>query len=437
MQFLSNTLAFVFAIGVIIFVHELGHLLMAKRFGVRVLTFSLGFGRRLWGFRRGETDYQVSLVPLGGYVRLSGEDPGEASEDPREFLNKPRWQRILVYLAGPWMNIILAVLLVAVVFMVGVEVAALQDVPAVVGAVGESSPAAQAGIQPGDVIVEIDGKPVEYWNDVQFAVMTAPERTLPLVVTRSGEPFHLSLTPTKVPKYEFGYAGLFPKLLPRITQVTEDGPAAVAGFEVGDQIRSVDERAIAGGADFVKYIEAHAGQAVVVEVVRGDGVAQLTVTPRDEGGVGRIQVGLGYFQRYGPVEAVVASARHNWDIARQTFSVFGKIFSGQLAAKSALAGPIEIAAMSGAAARRSFVDLLYLMGLISISIALLNLMPVPVLDGGQIFVLLIESLLRKDLSLKIKEGFNMAGFVLIIALMVAVLYFDLVKNIPTNLLPGS
>jgi regulator of sigma E protease len=159
--------------------------------------------------------------------------------------------------------------------------------------------------------------------------------------------------------------------------------------------------------------------------------------PRDEGGKGRIGVAHGYYQKLPPGAALVESVRYNWQISRQTLAVLGKIVTGQLAAKSALSGPIEIAALSGAAARTGLKHLVQLMGLISISIAILNLLPIPVLDGGQIAILLIEGVRRKDLSLRAKERINQVGFVFIVMLMVVVLYFDVVKNIPPGLLPGS
>src|SRR5258706_6964541 len=154
---LTNLLAFAFALGVIIVVHEAGHLMVAKAFGFRVLTFSIGFGRRLWGFRRDDTEYRVSLVPLGGYVRLGGENPDEISDDPREFLNKPRWQRILVYLAGPAMNVLLAIVLIAGLFMAGIEVMSLPDTPPVIGGVEPGTSAAPAGAQPGGPIFQGKG----------------------------------------------------------------------------------------------------------------------------------------------------------------------------------------------------------------------------------------------------------------------------------------
>ena len=439
MNLLSNTLAFLFALGVIIFVHELGHLLVAKFFKVRAQVFSLGFGKRLWGFERGGTDYRVSLVPLGGYVQLGGEDPTEVSDDPAEFLNKPRWQRVLVYLAGPAMNVALAVLLTATVYMVGVEVPAPVDVPPVVGTVVEASPAAAAGLEPGDRVEAVEGRPVSTWEEVHFELVTSPDRPVKLTVARGEEIRELEVVPQKVERYEVGYAGVFPEMMPRIGGLFEGDPAAEAGFEVGDEIRKLDGRPVAGRNDFVAYLSERPGVAIEVEVSRGGEPVDLTVVPRERDGRGWIGVSLaaGSFQRLGPGAALVQSVRDNWRITVQTFSVLGKIVSGRLAAKSALAGPIEIAAMSGAAVRSGFTNLLYLMGLISISIAILNLLPVPVLDGGQIAILGLESLRRRDLSLKVKERIHQVGFVMIVMLMVAVLYFDLMKNIPAGLIPGS
>ena len=433
---LSNAFAFVFALGVIIFVHESGHLIVAKFFDTRVLTFSLGFGKRLWGFERGETDYRVSLVPLGGYVRLGGEDPNEVSEDPRDFLNKPRWQRVLVYLAGPVMNIILSVGLIAVLFMVGIQVPMLQNVEPVVGFVEEQSAGEAAGVVVGDRIVGVDGEPTASWEDVQFALMTSPERSVSLSIERGERRFDIDVTPRMVEKYEFGDAGLYPLYLPRVTQIFDDSPAAAAGFWVGDELRTVDGRPIGDSAGFIEIIQESPGRLLEVGVLRDGREVTLEVTPDGPVGEARIGIGLGVLQRYGPVKAVVESAKYNFDIARQTFAVLGKIATGHLGARS-ISGPIEIAAMSGAAVRSGFRNLLYLMGLISISIGILNLLPIPMLDGGQISVLLIESLRQRDLSLVVKERIQQVGFYMIVMLMVVVLYFDIVKNLPEGLLPGS
>lgn len=434
---LTNVPAFIFALGVIIFVHELGHLIVAKLFGVRVLTFSLGFGKRLFGVQRGETDWRVSAVPLGGYVRLGGETAEEATGDPREFTSKPRWQRILVYLAGPAMNFVLAVALIAGAFMVGVEVSGLRDVPPVVGAVEPSSPAAKAGIEVGDRVVALDGETVTRWQQFAETVLTAPERKLAVTIVRGERQIPLEITPAKDPKYGYGDVGVYPRVLPRIAEVFAGSPAAAAGFRAGDEVRAVDGRAVADAPDFVAAVENRAGQAIAIDFLRDGKVQRATVTPAMQDGKGRIGVRLGAYQRFPFGQAVVESVRYNLDLARQTLVVMGKIFTRDIAAKSALSGPIEIAAWSGAAARSGFKNLIFFMGMISVSIGLLNLFPIPLLDGGQIFVLAVEGLLRRDLSLAVKERINQVGFVLILMLMGTVLIFDLMKNLPPSLVPGS
>ena len=435
---LTNVLAFAFALGVIIVVHEAGHLMVAKAFGVRVLTFSVGFGRRLWGFRRGETEYRVSLVPLGGYVRLGGENPEEVSDDPREFLNKPRWQRILVYLAGPAMNVVLAVVLIAGLFMAGIEVMNLPDTPPLIGGVEPGTSAAQAGLQRGDLIVKMKGKAVGDWNEVVFALIASPDRPVPLTVRRGQRTFTAVVTPKRVPRYDMGdFAGLLPSIRPQIIKVLDGTPAAAAGFRSGDEIRGVDGRPILDSKAFVDAIAGRAGQRIEVQVVRDGQLLIVPVVPRNEGGAGKIGVQIGFYQRYGPAKAIVESVRYNVQTVEDTFRIIGKIFSRELSAKGALAGPLEIAKQSGAAARRGFKELLLLMGFISLSIAIMNLMPIPILDGGQIFILAVEGVIRRDLSLRFKEVISQVGFVMILLLMFVVIWFDLMKNLPANLLPGS
>ncbi|MEO8504691.1 MAG: RIP metalloprotease RseP [Acidobacteriota bacterium] len=429
-EIVSTILAFVFALGTIIFVHESGHLLVAKAFGMRVLTFSLGFGKRLFGWKRGETDYRVSLFPLGGYVKLGGELPDERTDDPKEFLNRPRWQRIVVYLAGPTMNVVLAILLIAIVFMIGIEVPDLQDIPPVLGTVEAGSSAAAAGLQPGDTIVEVKGKAMSRWQDVGFEMMTSANRPLALTVDHNGVRRAVEVTPGKVPNYDFGdTAGMYPVVRPRVMQVLAGAPAEAAGFKPEDTIRKVDGKPVTDPQDFVQYIETHASQLVKVEVDRAGQLVTLEVTPLPKAeGKGKIGISVGVYQRFPPGRAIVESAKYNWHITQQTFAVLGKIFKREIAAKSALSGPIEIASMSGAAARSGFKNLLYFMGFISISIGILNLLPVPILDGGQITILIIEGILRRDLSMVTKERLAQVGFVMLMALMATVLYFDTAKR---------
>ncbi len=431
-HFVSTLLAFAFVIGVIIFVHEAGHFLVAKAFGMRVLAFSLGFGRRLWGFRRGDTEYQIAMLPLGGYVKLAGEEPeegGEGGDDPRDFLNRPRWQRIVVYLAGPFMNLVLSVSLIAGLFMVGVDVPALQKIPTVVGQVEADSPAARAGIEPGDRILAVDGHRVDRWQDVLFAVMTSIGRPVELRLDHAGSERAISVVPIRPKGYDFGEIGIYPKVLPTIGQVVAASPAAQAGFQVGDKVRAVDGRPILSPSDFVAYVEKRPDKVIAVEVLRKESLATLHVTPAAQDGKGKIGVLLTVEQHFPPLEAISESVRFNFDIARQSLAVIGKIFERRVEAKSALAGPIEIAAQSGAAARTGFKSLLYVMAVLSVSIGLLNLFPVPLLDGGQITVLLIESLARRDLSVTVKIRLAQVGLAFIVLLMATVIWFDLSKTL--------
>jgi regulator of sigma E protease len=436
---LYTLLSFAFALGVIIVVHEAGHLLVAKAFGVRVMTFSVGFGKRLWGFRRGETEYRVSAVPLGGYVRLGGESPEDVDpSDPREFLNKPRWQRILVYLAGPAANVVLAILVFSVVFMVGIEVMSFPDMPALIGGVEASSSAAQAGLRRGDRILTVKGEAVESWQDVLLGVMGSPDRPVALTIRRGQQTLAATVTPKLVPRYEVGdLAGMIPMVRPQVIEIVKGMPAEAAGFRPGDEIRAVDGRPVIDSQAFVDAISPRAGQRIGVQVLRDGRPLTLTVAPYNDNGSGRIGVKIGFYQRFGPSRAFVEGARYSVQTVEQIFQILGKIFTRQLSAKGALAGPIEIAKQSGEAARIGFKYLLQLMGFISISIAVMNLMPIPILDGGQIFILMVEGVIRRDLSLRLKEVISQVGFVMILLLMFVVIYFDVMKNLPAGLKPGG
>ncbi len=431
MELLRTIVAFTFTLGVIIFVHEFGHLIVARAFNVRVLAFSLGFGKRIWGFTRGETDYRLSLVPLGGYVKLGGEHAEEASSDPRDFVNRPRWQRILVYLAGPAMNVLLAVVLVAVVFMVGIELEP-RKVPPVVGAVEPGSAGERAGLAMGDRILAIAGTPVAQFQDVKMKVFESPEKALAVDYERAGEKRSTTLTPDKEDRYGFGDAGLWGPGKVRVHTVVAGQAAAAAGFQVGDEILKVDHRAVVVQQELIDYIREHPGEALEVEIQRGAARQTLSVVPEGEKGsaVIGIRMTLSFYQRYPPGQAIVESVYYNADLVRQTFSILGKVLTGRAAAKNNLAGPIEIAALSGEVASRGWVDLLFFMGFISISIAIVNLLPIPVLDGGQMTILLVESILRRDLSLVVKERLAQAGVVVIFALMITVIFFDIQKRLP-------
>ena len=425
---MKQLLFFLLAIGPIIFVHELGHFAVAKAFGMRVLKFSLGFGKQLWGFRRGETEYRVAILPLGGYVKLSGEDEGEVTDDPRDFANRPRWQRVLVYLAGPAANAVFSIALVAVLFMVGIEVPSIGNIPPVVGTVVAGSPGEAAGLLPGDRVLAVRGRQVEGWQDVAIAILTSADKKLALEVEREGKTFPVELTPVRSKEIDYGDAGLLPKILPRFGRIEPDSPAAAAGFRPKDEVVAVDGRPMLGHRDFIAAIETSPGREVTIEIRREGRPLEIRVVPRDDGGKGKIGVGFAYEQRFPPLQAFAESVRFNYDVVRQTLSVIGMLFSGDVALKDAFQGPLRIAQESDAAAQRGAKEFFLLVALISISIGLLNLFPIPILDGGQIAVLLIEGLLRRDLPLAVKERIAQVGLALIVLLMVTVLWYDASKR---------
>ncbi|MEM8962074.1 MAG: RIP metalloprotease RseP [Acidobacteriota bacterium] len=425
---LIGTIAFTIAFGVIVFIHELGHFLVAKLFGVRVLVFSLGFGKRIAGFDFRGTDVRLSALPLGGYVRMSGEMPEERTGDPREFLARPRWERILVYLAGPAMNVVLSLALIAGAFMMGITVQALQVNPSVIGVVTEGSPGELAGIEPGDRVVEVDGKSVELWKDVSFVLLTSVDKPVELTIERGDERLVKTVTPIADPRDGVGDAGLFPRLEVRVGTVFADTPAASAGFEIGDVLVRVDDAVVEFPRSITEHLEARADQEVVVEVRRDGESLLIPVVPRaDENGLGRIGIGLSIYRPLPFGEAVVASYHYNVEIVVKTAQILGKLFTGQVAAKNTLSGPIEIARVTAQAADRGLNDWVFVVGFLSIAIGIMNLLPIPILDGGHITILLIEMAIGRDLSIMLKERIMQVGFILLMMLMVMVIYFDLSK----------
>lgn len=437
MQILSNALAFAFAVSVIVFVHEAGHYLVAKGFGVRVLTFSLGFGRRLWSFRRGDTEYRVSWIPLGGYVHFSGQDPTEATSDPRDFLSQARWRRVLILLAGPAMNVVLAIVLVAIVFAFGGGLAVPADVPAIVGTVDLGSPAERAGLRTADRIIAIDGKIVEKWFDVDFAVALSPDRPIVLEYERGTLRATTALQPDRTERDRIGTAGFHALVL--IGDIIPDSAAEAAGIRTGDAVLAINGTPIRNFTELRDEVVGRVGEHLQAEILRSGDRVLIDVVPRlvdGQGMIGVAQVGS-TLKELTISEAFVESVGFNVNLTRQLLNLVRKIFERRISLRASLGGPIEIAAVSGAMARRGFRELLLFMGFISLNLFIFNLFPIPILDGGQILILLVESTLRRDLSLRFKERITQVGLVMIVTLMTMAIYFDLSKNLPSALGLGS
>ncbi|MBI4446867.1 MAG: RIP metalloprotease RseP [Acidobacteria bacterium] len=429
-----SLIAFTFVLGVMIFVHELGHYLMAKYLGIRVEVFSLGFGPRLLGFRRGGTDYRISALPLGGYVKMTGENYDEQlTGSPEEFMSRPKTHRFLVAVAGPVMNLGLALVLLAANFMMGVEVAAYLSKPAVVGKVDTGSPAERGGIQYQDKIVEINGEPTPAWQDVQFAIGTNPEDTLTITIEREGQTLTKRLEVTSAPQTEVGTIGIDPYIPYLIGKVDQGTPADEAGLRPGDQILEVRSptRTAYGYYDIPELISSQKNQPLLFRVRRGDREFEKTIKPvqiNDRVRIG-IMVELPYVtEKYGFIDSLERSLQRNYQLTLLTFDILGKIITGRASVR-VMSGPIEIARYSGVAAAGGLIPLMGFMAIISLQLGIFNLLPIPILDGGVIALLALEGLIRRDLSLAVKERIAQVGFLFLILLMGIVIFNDLSKNL--------
>jgi regulator of sigma E protease len=432
MAFLQTSAAFIFVLGIIIFVHEFGHLIVAKAFGMRVFIFSFGFGKRLFGFQWGDTDCRVSLVPLGGYVKLEGEPEDHLSEDTSakgdgdDFTSRPRWQRFLVYLAGPGMNAALTISVLSVFYMIGFAVDASRFDRPIVGAVDPASPAAKAGLLPGDEITAIDGKPYQSWEEAQYHILLSPDRALGLRVKRDGEEREVALRSETVTQERVGSIGVYP--LVRVGQVLDKQPAAEAGLKIDDGILKIGDAAIKSFTDIPPLVAAAAGKPLVIKLWREGQVLDVSVTPRDEGSGPRIGIApKTVLKKFGPVEAVGESLRWTWEMTRQTFDVVGRLLTARISPKTMM-GPLGIAKASGDAARDGIGSLLFLVAVISLQVGILNLFPLAPLDGGHLAILAGESVLRRDFSLAVKAWIMNAGAAVIFLLIGLVLYSDLSKT---------
>jgi regulator of sigma E protease len=426
----TSLLAFVFVLGVLIFVHELGHFLMARRIGVRVLTFSLGFGPKLIAFRRGDTEYCISAVPLGGYVKMAGETPEDARTGASdEFLSKTKWQRFQVLVMGPVMNLVLAVVVMALVLYQGAQVPLYEEQPTVVSSFLPNSPAKQAGIQIGDRIVAVDGEPTETWQKLHVVILGKAKRGVTLTVVRDGKTIEIPVTVAAQGKFELGDLYIVPMIRPVITDLEHDSPGEQAGLKPGDLILSANGERFITNSRLVEIIQAHANTPITLEIQRDGETKTVAVTPRPKDGVAKIGARLGPESRRvnpGIVEAFKLSVDQNWEWATLILKTLGGLLTRQTSVKQ-LMGPVAIADLSGTAAEQGWLPLFSLMAMISLNLGLLNLMPIPVLDGGHIAILALEGVSRRDFSMKVKEKVLIAGFVLLVMLMVTVIYNDLTR----------
>src|SRR5436305_5997772 len=373
----SSVLGLIIVLGVLTFVHEGGHFLVAKLFGVRVLVFSLGFGKRILGFRRGGTDYRVSLIPLGGYVRMAGDTPEEGRTGaPDEFLSKPKWQRFLILVAGPLMNLVIAIAFLTGLNMSGVPTAVLRPQ---IGEIIPDRPAARAGLRPGDVIAAIDGQAIDDFDDVRLIVSTHAGTPLRIEYLRGGQRLTTTLTPV-AEQHEYGLvgiAGFYPYYEP-VVGVSPDSPAARGGLHTGDRILAANGQPIAQLTELKPMFGT--GGPVLLTVQRGGQRLSLTV-PAAKPDPDDTLRGIGMpveFKKLPFGAALRSAAQENVKLARVSFMTIGRLLRGEGSVKE-LSGPVAIAKISGAAVRLGLKPMLGLMALISLQLGIMNLLPIPVL----------------------------------------------------------
>jgi regulator of sigma E protease len=433
---------FLVLIGVMILLHELGHYLVARLFDVRVEAFSFGFGPRLFGFKRGETDFRFCAFLLGGYVKMAGEQPGEiastdpASLDPRAFPAKPRWQRLLIIFAGPAVNFVLAIGLLAGLFMF--QYPKVQDPPnPVIGYLAPNSPAAKAGLREGDRVLSVGGQTNPTYEDIRRKEVVGVGRPLEYVVERAGQRLSFSVTPVAEGPQSPGSTGWEPQV-----DVQVAGPCCgvdaleKAGMRSGDTFVSLDGEPVRTPNRLVEIVEKSGGRPIRVVYRRAGELRETVITPAwsQEDGKGRWRIGAAL---QSPVEivqlpfsqAVAESWRQNRQNALLIYKFLQSILQQRMSPKS-IDGPIGIAVQSGRAAKEGAAAFLSLMAAVSLNLAVVNLLPIPLLDGGGILMLLVEMLMQRDLSLRVKEGIVKVGFAFLMAVIVFVIYNDITKILP-------
>jgi regulator of sigma E protease len=430
-DFLTSLIAVVAVLGFMILIHEFGHYAVAKLLGVRVEQFAIGFGKRLVGFRKGDTDYRINAIPLGGYVKMSGENPmDERSDDPREFMNHPRWHRFLIAIAGPTMNILLAIVLLTTVYMVHYEYAVVDDGPTVIGWVLKDSAAAKAGFQIGERIDDIENPT---WKQLGMKEAMNPGQPLDVILDRNGQSMEKTIVPEAEGLDRIGYAGWAPKEdTVTITDLQPDMPAEKAGLKEGDQILMLDGKPLPAIAAMIESLEVSKNKPITLTVLRDGQQKSFTVQPvllekRYRIGIGSMQTKV---KTLPFAEALQLSLHENRQNALLILELVKKMAERKMSLRS-IEGPIRIGQAAGEAARsKGWTPLMGLSAAISLNLGIFNLLPIPILDGGVILFLLIEGLMRRDISMNIKERVYQAAFVFLVLFAVMVIYNDLMKTIP-------
>jgi regulator of sigma E protease len=442
---MNIAIGFILVLGILILVHEWGHFIVARLFKVRVDVFSIGFGPRLFGWKRGPTDYRVSAIPLGGYVRMAGQDLSEIDSGdqkptgaPDELMSKPRWQRALISLAGPVVNLIFPLFLLTGYFVIkGNPYPKYMDAPLVVVSLPKDSPLIAAGVEPGDRITSLNGVASPTWWSIRDAEFNKAGQKFQISFEHKGELHTTDVTTSgmQIPDLLFGY----PPNRPIVGSAERDKPAYRAGIRRDDLILSINGRPLNNWQEMVTAIQGSAGKPLQTIVKRKNQTLALTVTPvQDKNDKGEITWIIGIrpgqeysFRKVGMKQSVVAATDFTVGGTWQVIDIVGKLITGKVAAKQ-LQSVIGIASEAGAAVQEGTFAVVTLMAALSLNLGILNLLPIPILDGGNILLLAMEGIRRRDFSLSFKERFVQLGLVFLLVLFAYVMYNDVMRLLPIH-----
>jgi regulator of sigma E protease len=441
--FLTSTVSMLVVLGIMVLVHEFGHFAVAKLCGVRVEVFSIGFGKRLFGFRRGDTDYRLSLLPLGGYVKMSGEAPGEGTTgDPGEFSAHPRWQRILIGLAGPVCNFLLALFLMTGFYMMHNEVEAFRSQPARIDFVSGHTAASDAGLQAGDLLTRFDNVTNPTWEQVSIRAALNVGQTVPIELQRDGKTVSTQLqvpNPHGNDDFDFDTVGFVPKMQEdpiRVRQIEPGMPAAKAGLQAGDQILSVDGLSLHSVDAMLAFLQQGGGRPIHLTALRDGQTLQIELQPiMADAGNGKKLYRIGFAPNLLPFkiqqlplpQALHQSVHFNLRYSGLILEVLQRMVTRRFAVQD-LSGPIGIARQTGLAVQEpGWQPIIGLMSIISLNLGIFNLLPIPILDGGVIVLLLIEGVMRRDLNQEFKERIYQAAFVVLLIFAAFVMFNDISK----------
>jgi regulator of sigma E protease len=417
---------FLIVIGILVFVHEFGHFIMAKRAGVRVEKFSLGMGPKVFGFKKGDTEYVLSALPLGGYVKMAGENPDEEPTGATdEFQSKTVWQRAKIAATGPLTNIVLAFLIMPLVFMVGTYTLGA----ARVGYVEKGSPGERAGFVVGDIIEKVNGRNVADWKKAEMQIAVNPDTDIAVVVDRAGEKKTLTLHPELDAEIKIGVSGLSPDVFAEIGSLSPGLPAEKAGVRVNDKIIAINGNHVDYWTQFSDLIKQSNGKQLALTIERDGKPTSILVTPVKH--EGKYVIGVGpllrlVFKQYGFIDSVRLGFEKTIEYIDLTFLTLKKLLTLNLSIKT-LGGPVMIAQMSGRAAAAGLSTFLDLLAMVSISLGILNLLPIPILDGGLLLFLVIEAVRKKPLERSVMEMSQNIGAAVLISLIAVVSFNDIMR----------